>query len=98
MLNSIAQYLKTNLQIRLEVQGHTDSIGGPQFNLALSQARANSVKTYLVAAGVDPDRLTTQGFGLTIPVADNATPEGRAQNRRVVFLVQKSTQSGKRTG
>jgi outer membrane protein OmpA-like peptidoglycan-associated protein len=85
VLDAVAQHLKANPKIRLEIQGHTDNVGGAAPNLALSQERAESVKAFLAAAGVAAGRLTAKGYGLTVPVADNATPEGRAQNRRVVF-------------
>jgi outer membrane protein OmpA-like peptidoglycan-associated protein len=85
VLDSVAQYLKSNPAVRLEIQGHTDDIGGAPFNLALSQQRAEAVKAYFVAAGLDERRFTPNGYGLSEPVADNATAEGRALNRRVVF-------------
>ncbi|GFK95947.1 putative lipoprotein YiaD [Fundidesulfovibrio magnetotacticus] len=71
---------------RFELVGHTDDRGGAQYNLELSQRRANSVKAWLVSRhGVDPDRLETRGAGLADPVAANDTEEGRAANRRVEF-------------
>lgn len=85
ILNVLAAYLKANPKISIQVEGHTDNIGGAQFNLELSRNRAASVKKYLVDQGVKAERLTTAGFGLTRPVAGNTTPEGRALNRRVVF-------------
>jgi outer membrane protein OmpA-like peptidoglycan-associated protein len=85
VIASVGQYLKSNTGVRLEIQGHTDNIGGAPFNLALSKRRADAVKAYLVASGIDPGRLTANGYGLAVPVSDNATPEGRAENRRVVF-------------
>jgi OOP family OmpA-OmpF porin len=88
VLDSVAQYLKASPAVALEIQGHTDNIGGAASNLALSQHRAEAVKTYLVSAGIDAKRLTAKGFGLTVPVSDNATPEGRARNRRVVFATK----------
>jgi len=87
ILNTLADYLKASPGVRLEVQGHTDNVGGAAFNLRLSQARAEAVKTYLEQkGGIQPERLTAKGLGLTRPLAPNSTPEGRAFNRRVVFL------------
>ncbi|HUO92246.1 MAG TPA: OmpA family protein [Rhizomicrobium sp.] len=88
VLDAVAQYMKASPAVALEIQGHTDSIGGAASNLQLSQKRAEAVKAYLVSAGVDAKRLTAKGFGLTVPVADNKTPEGRARNRRVVFATK----------
>ena len=68
---------------RLEVDGHTDSVGTQEYNQKLSERRAESVKAYLVNKGVAATRITTKGFGEEKPVADNKTAEGRAQNRRV---------------
>jgi OmpA-OmpF porin, OOP family len=86
VLHAVAEYLQENPAVRMTIEGHTDSIGGTQFNLELSRNRAESVKKYLVQqTGVSADRLTASGLGFAKPVADNATPEGRALNRRVVF-------------
>lgn len=85
VLDSVTQYLKNNPKVRLDIQGHTDNIGGAPFNLVLSQKRADAVKAYFAAASIGAGRLTAKGYGLSMPVAGNATPEGRAQNRRVVF-------------
>ncbi len=87
VLDGLAQYLQANPRRRLEIQGHTDNIGGQAFNATLSQKRAEAVKAYLAAAGVDDSRLVAKGYGLSQPVVDNGTPEGRARNRRVVFVV-----------
>lgn len=69
--------------LHAEIQGHTDNVGTPDYNVALSHARAASVAVWLTSHGVAADRLTAKGYGLTMPVADNRTDEGRAKNRRV---------------
>jgi outer membrane protein OmpA-like peptidoglycan-associated protein len=86
-LDEIAQNLKFFTRIELEIVGHTDSVGGPEYNLGLSLQRAEAVKTALVQRGVEPRRLRTAGVGLTQPVATNDTEEGRALNRRTVFRI-----------
>ncbi len=85
-LNLVVDILKNNPDVGFEVQGHTDSSGGAAHNLALSQQRAEAVRQQLVAMGVDPARLRAQGLGDTMPIGDNATPAGRANNRRVEFV------------
>ncbi len=82
---------KSDPDSKIMVAGYTDSQGGASYNMDLSQHRAEAVRTFLVAHGVAPDRITAQGFGLTQPVADNASPEGRANNRRVEIVVQPSS-------
>jgi OOP family OmpA-OmpF porin len=67
----------------VEVVGHTDSTGSDAYNQDLSMRRANAVKNYLLDKGIDPGIISTSGMGESQPVADNATAEGRAQNRRV---------------
>lgn len=88
-LNAVVDLLKTDAALTLEIQGHTDNVGAKDANQKLSKDRADSVRAWLVKAGIDAGRLTTAGFGDAQPVADNATDAGRAQNRRVV-LVKKS--------
>ena len=78
--------LKGNLGLRLEVQGHTDSTGTADRNRDLSLARARAVVAALQLYGVGDDRLVPRGFGPDVPVADNATEEGRQQNRRVELV------------
>jgi outer membrane protein OmpA-like peptidoglycan-associated protein len=73
---------------KIVVEGYTDSQGGASFNQDLSQRRAQSVRDYLVTRGMASDRITSQGFGLNNPIADNSTAEGRANNRRVEIVVQ----------
>ena len=72
-------------ELKIEIQGHTDSIGTEEYNQGLSERRANAVKSYLVEKGIDEDRLTTMGFGESKPAASNDTKEGRMKNRRVEF-------------
>lgn len=86
-LNKLAQVLKDNPNTNIEIQGHTDSKGTDSYNLQLSERRAQSVATYLRGKGVSSSRITTKGFGETAPVASNDTEDGRAQNRRVDFLI-----------
>ena len=78
------QYPDTSIQ----VAGHTDSTGSEQFNQTLSEQRASNVKNALVGQGVDPNRISTIGFGESAPVADNSTESGRQMNRRVVITIQ----------
>jgi outer membrane protein OmpA-like peptidoglycan-associated protein len=73
--------------LKLEVEGHTDSVGGDEFNQRLSEKRAASVRDYLIAQGVPPDSITARGFGKTMPVASNDTAAGRQLNRRVELIL-----------
>jgi outer membrane protein OmpA-like peptidoglycan-associated protein len=73
---------------KILIEGHTDSVGTDEKNQQLSEARANEVKKYLATRGISEDRLTTAGFGESQPIADNKSPEGRANNRRVEIIVQ----------
>jgi outer membrane protein OmpA-like peptidoglycan-associated protein len=82
--------VKSSPGSRWTIAGHTDNQGGADYNLKLSLARAHSVVTWLTQHGVSGDVLTAKGYGLTRPVADNATESGRALNRRVeVSLVKR---------
>jgi OOP family OmpA-OmpF porin len=72
---------------RIEVSGHTDNVGQRGANIALSQARAQAVRAYLALKGVAPETVAVSGLGPDRPVADNATPDGRARNRRIEFKV-----------
>jgi outer membrane protein OmpA-like peptidoglycan-associated protein len=88
-LSEVAEALtKEDVESKIVVEGHTDSQGGASYNQDLSQRRAQSVRDYLVTRGMASDRVTSEGFGLTRPIADNASPEGRANNRRVEIVVQ----------
>ncbi len=86
-LDPFADSLREHPRLRIEVQGHTDGVGSAPYNLKLSQARADAVRDYLVGRGVPAVELTAKGYGKTQPIADNATPDGRARNRRVVMKV-----------
>jgi OOP family OmpA-OmpF porin len=72
---------------RIEIIGHTDALGAPDANLALSLARADAVRNYLQARGIDAQRLAISGVGSARPLASNDTPEGRARNRRIEFRI-----------
>jgi outer membrane protein OmpA-like peptidoglycan-associated protein len=83
VLQQVAQLMARDPALRLEIQGHTDNIGTDSYNQPLSEARARAVLSWLMQHNVGPARLTARGYGKTRPIADNATDEGRAQNRRV---------------
>ncbi|MBI3178715.1 MAG: OmpA family protein [Deltaproteobacteria bacterium] len=88
LLDEVAQILKQNPQVkRVRIEGHSDNVGDAAENLRLSGVRAAAVKKYLVGKGVAAKRLESQGFGDVRPLGDNATEEGRAQNRRVEFVI-----------
>ena len=78
--------LDDNPKISLEVQGHTDNVGGDGYNMNLSQARADSVRMYLVAHGIAAPRLVSKGYGFHQPLVPNTTDANRALNRRVQFI------------
>ena len=81
-LNVVADFLKETPNVTVKVEGHTDNIGSQEYNQKLSERRAKSVANYLIEKGVSSDRVTTEGFGFSKPVASNKTAEGRAKNRR----------------
>ena len=85
-LDKLADYLRTN-KIRIEIGGHTDDQGSDDYNDRLSENRAKSVYDYLVNKGIPADRLQYKGYGKRVPIADNATDEGRAINRRTEFKI-----------
>jgi OmpA-OmpF porin, OOP family len=89
LLDEIHKLLENDATLGLVIEGHTDSSGGKDANLALSKQRAASVKAWLVGKGIAAKRLDEKGLGGSVPVADNATPEGRAQNRRVELVRKK---------
>jgi outer membrane protein OmpA-like peptidoglycan-associated protein len=85
-LNRVAQFLQGQSNIKLRIEGHTDSTGSASYNEALSQRRADAVYHALVSRGVDSGRIQALGRGIKLPVASNATAEGRQQNRRVELI------------
>ncbi|MFN9391730.1 MAG: OmpA family protein [Flavobacteriales bacterium] len=89
ILDLFAEYLTEHPAMEIEIQGHTDNVGSEKANLALSKERAFEVLSYLASRGVEGSRLSYQGYGPLRPVADNATEEGRARNRRTEFVVRK---------
>jgi len=86
LYRTTAEVLKANPDLRIEVQGHTDSTGAAERNRQLSLERAQSVTAALVLYGVESSRLVPRGFGPDQPVADNADEQGRQQNRRVELV------------
>lgn len=86
-LDKVADFLSLNPTVSVELQGHTDNVGTAAFNVDLSSKRAKAVADYLVTKGIAPQRLQYRGYGLTQPVADNTTEEGRALNRRTEMKV-----------
>jgi outer membrane protein OmpA-like peptidoglycan-associated protein len=89
-LNEVATILKSDPGLELRIDGHSDNVGVPSANLALSQKRANAVKKYLVAKGIESNRLSATGFGQQQPVADNSTRAGQRINRRVEMRLIKN--------
>lgn len=86
-LDAAVKILKEHPQLNVEVAGHTDAVGAEAYNLDLSKRRARAVFDYLVANGIDSDRLTTNGYGESRPIATNDTAEGRALNRRTELVI-----------
>lgn len=86
-LNKLVGFLKSNPALKIEIGGHTDNVGKLSDNLLLSKNRANAVLDYLIEAQIEPSRLTAIGYADKLPIADNASSEGRAQNRRTEFKI-----------
>ena len=96
-LNDVANVLANDApDTKIIIEGYTDSRGSDAHNLMLSKNRADAVRSYLIAHGVDPSRITAEGFGPASPRAPNTTPEGRADNRRVEIVVQPKSDNEKR--
>jgi OOP family OmpA-OmpF porin len=94
-LGQVAALMTADPALKIEVQGHTDNVGGDDYNQKLSEARANSVMTWLTQHGVAAGRMTAKGYGKTRPVADNNSDEGRMKNRRVEIADPRCTPQGK---
>ena len=88
LVDHLIEVVQRCREASIEVAGHTDSQGSPESNLDLSRRRAEAVTSYIGEAGVDTSRMSSAGYGETKPIASNDTPEGRAQNRRIEFVVK----------
>ncbi|KYK23508.1 hypothetical protein AYK24_07385 [Thermoplasmatales archaeon SG8-52-4] len=86
IINEIYALMEEHPDLKFSVEGHTDSDGETDFNQQLSEQRAETIKNKLMEMGIKPDRLSAKGFGETIPISDNTSPEGKANNRRVEFV------------
>jgi outer membrane protein OmpA-like peptidoglycan-associated protein len=86
-LDKLADFLKKNGTLKIELRGHTDNVGKPADNMVLSENRAKAVYQYLIDNGIVKERLSYKGFGQTKPIATNDTPEGRQKNRRTEFRI-----------
>lgn len=91
-LNKIADQLRMNPDARIEIEGHTDSVGSEALNQALSEKRAKAVRDYLASRGLPEVRISMTGLGESTPVASNDTPSGRQQNRRVELVIAPASQ------
>ena len=87
VIDELVAYLNRKDDERIELGGHTDNVGKAKSNQILSEARANTVRTYLLSKGIDPNRVTAKGYGLSKPIASNKTAAGKAQNRRTEVTI-----------
>ena len=86
VINEVAKMMKEHTELKFSIEGHTDSDGDEAHNLKLSEARASAVKEALSSNGIEANRLQVKGLGEGVPISDNTTPEGKANNRRVEFI------------
>ena len=94
-LAKVAGILSVYQQFNVSIEGNTDNTGSAEHNMKLSQQRADNVMNFLVEQGIDANRLTAKGLGMSMPIADNSTKEGRQKNRRVDLVIQdKALQQG----
>jgi OOP family OmpA-OmpF porin len=82
VLDELVEYLKRKDDEKIEIGGHTDNVGKVDANMLLSTNRANTVRAYLLTQGIAPERVTSKGYGMSMPIAENTSAEGRALNRR----------------
>ncbi|MGB0177520.1 MAG: OmpA family protein, partial [Owenweeksia sp.] len=87
VIDEFVLFLKDNPELRADIQGHTDNVGNDQDNMNLSRNRAKTVYEYVISNGINASRVSHHGYGETRPIADNTTEEGRARNRRTVFVI-----------
>lgn len=87
ILDELTQICIEHPELKIRIDGYTDSVGSETYNLKLSKERADYVMKYLISKGVPAEQLTTKGFGESDPIADNSTKEGRAKNRRIEFFI-----------
>lgn len=86
-IDAVVKLLRENPRLKLQIQGHTDDQGGDEYNLKLSQLRADAIRNYIISKEIDPNRLEAVGFGKTKPLVEGKTEEAREKNRRVAFVV-----------
>jgi OmpA-OmpF porin, OOP family len=89
-LGEVIRFMESNPAVRIEVSGHSDNVGSPEYNIDLSQKRSRSVLEYLLSKGIRKDRIIAKGYGATRPVGDNSTAEGRQLNRRIEIRIMSS--------
>ena len=86
-LNKLLSFLENNPSIKIAIRGHTDAQASEDYNIKLSKARAKATVDFLISKGIAPERITSKGFGESLPIASNDTKDGRQQNRRVEFVI-----------
>ncbi len=87
ILKNLVEIMKRKKELKIQISGHTDSDGETEANQILSQKRAEAVRNYLISQGIDAGRMIAKGFGENKPIADNSTPQGKAQNRRTEISI-----------
>ncbi len=85
-LYEIVKLMLANINLKIEIQGHSDSTGNYDANMRLSERRANSLRTFLLLFGIADSRMVVKGYGPDKPIADNNTPAGRVKNRRLELV------------